>query len=203
MHLIFTLGPTNSGKSSFLRQIETLYPNQAEMIRVGDVLRAKYLDPGSPNYNPNHFKGSAAPQHTAAEAWDVLVKGISKASYDGKFVAVCDGQPRDIKQCDDIQWIYGNHPELYTVTYVNLYCPLEIRKARSAARDQTPDQVELAAKRMEGDILKIYEILCRIQSRGGRIITVDTSQDALIYSKLARHVVSGGDAIWRGVPCQP
>lgn len=167
--LVFVIGPTNAGKSSLLAAAGRLGHT---CIEVGKALRAKYMDPASPHYAPDYFKGEAAPQHTALEAWTLMVNGIAAAPAD-RLIFV-DGQPRDIQQCDEITEKYVLNPA-YQVLFYNVYAPRDVRLARARARDTDPDRLKLSMDRMDGDIPKLYEVLCRIASRGHTLITTDST----------------------------
>jgi len=173
IHIIFVLGPTNSGKTTVLETAGTV--GRVHLVEVGKMMRAKYLDPGSLNYNPDYFKGDSSPAHTAIEAFDMMQTGIARGIQAGKDIIFVDGQPRDIKQCDNIFELYERNPN-NRVTYLNLYAPLELRRERAAKRDSDPVKLALSMARMEKDVIKIYEVLCRIMSRGSDIVTVESSR---------------------------
>lgn len=169
--LIFVIGPTNAGKSSLLAAASSLGHT---CIEVGKKLRAKYMDPASPHYAPDYFKGQAAPQHTALEAWTLMVDGIAAAPAD-RLIFV-DGQPRDVQQCDAISEKFVSSP-LYQVLFYNVYAPRDVRLARAQARDTDPERLKLSMDRMDGDIIKLYEVICRVASRGHTLITADSTMN--------------------------
>ena len=160
--LIFVIGPTNAGKGCFLETCKAMYPDAVGLVEVGKQMRAKYLDPVSPHYDPDHFKGEAAPASTAVEAWQMMLDGIG-ANKDCPVVLI-DGQPRDIKQCKDILSTYTN------AEFVHVYAPVEVRQVRAELRD-TGDEAKLALSRarMNTDAIKLYEILTRLINAGQRV----------------------------------
>lgn len=197
MHLVFVLGPTNVGKTKLLEAAGRV--STVGLVEVGKLMRAKYLEPSSPHYQPDFFKGQAAPTHTAKEAWMMMVDGIAAAVRAEKTTIFVDGQPRDIEQCDAIQRLYASEPNEIQVTYLNLYASVEARRERAAKRDADPAKLALSMQRMEGDLLKIYEVITRIQSRGGDIVTVDTSAWPIeSYGLIVGYMLTHGE-IKRGV----
>ena len=140
------------------------------MVEVGKLLRDKYLNPESPFYDPDFFKGQAAPEHTQAEAWQLMVAGIEegKAKHHTIFI---DGQPRDIQQCNDIhdQYACAN----YLVQFAHVYAPSHIRTQRAESRDSgDPAKLELSRRRMQGDLIKLYEVITRLINHGSTVLTI-------------------------------
>jgi len=186
--IFFVLGPTNVGKSTLLEHAAKI-PNVG-VVEVGKMMRAKYLDPKSPHYAPDHFKGQAAPTHTANEAWRMMEDGIESAMLHGSTTIFVDGQPRDIQQCDDIYTHFEALADKFNVWYVNLFAQLETRKARAQARDTDPAKLDLSLRRMEGDCVKLYEILARLLARNSKIITLVTDHGSFTPSDAAKQLVS-------------
>ncbi len=154
--LCFMMGPTNVGKSTTLSAIEAAGAGTVGLVEVGNMMRAKYLDPASPFYEPDKFKGKAAPKETAVEAWQMLVDGLAKHEVNPKiqFVLI-DGQPRDFEQCYDAMK-FPNHK-----VFVNLYADLATREERCEKRDgANPVKFALSKQRMTGDVPILYELLC-------------------------------------------
>lgn len=185
--LFFVLGPTNVGKSTLLDHAGKI-PGVG-LVEVGKLMRAKYLDPASPHYAPDYFKGSAAPTHTATEAWKMMQTGIEDAIDVKSHTIFIDGQPRDIDQVDGVFTDYECIADKYNVIYVNLFAKLETRVERANARDKDPAKLSLSMQRMEGDCIKIYEVLTRILLRNGKIITLATDHATFSPSDIAAMLV--------------
>ncbi len=168
--LCFMMGPTNVGKSTTLSAIEAAGAGTVGLVEVGNLMRAKYLDPASPFYEPDKFKGKAAPKETAVEAWQMLLDGLAKHEANPKiqFVLI-DGQPRDFDQCYDAMK-FPNHK-----VFVNLYADLATREARCEKRDgANPVKLALSKQRMLGDIPVLYELLCILGHRKQEVPTFRT-----------------------------
>lgn len=151
----FFIGPTNAGKSSILEAIRRKGNPIVSFIEVGRLLRAKYLDPASPHYQPDFFKGQAAPKHTEEEAYRLMADGITAASVAGKRVVLIDGQPRSLGQLRRILADYADYP----VHVFDVFCDREERERRAVARDgHNPDKLALSMARMDGDVKDVYEI---------------------------------------------
>ena len=146
-HIICVMGPTNSGKTTF---IEQLIRDQKRFhgVFVGRALRAKYP--------PEYFEGRDSPAHTAAEAENLLTRGCFTAWDQGK-IPVLDGQPRDAGQLDYVRALGKHHAA--PVIYSMLWCPREMREARAIARDADDEKaLELSASRMDRDAASLYEL---------------------------------------------
>lgn len=151
----FFIGPTNAGKSSILEAVRRKGNPIISFIEVGKLLRAKYLDPASPHYQPDFFKGQAAPKHTEEEAYRLMADGIVAASAVGKRVVLIDGQPRSLGQLRRILTDYEDYP----VRVFDVFCDREERERRAVARDgHNPDKLALSLARMDGDVKDVYEI---------------------------------------------
>lgn len=169
--LVFMLGPTNVGKSTILRKAAELHGGVG-LVEVGKLMRAKYLEPTSPHYQPDYFKGQGAPMHTAKEAWQMMLDGIAAHEAAKKTWVLIDGQPRDFIQC------YDSMKLPYDKVYVNLYAPLPTRKERAAKRDPVgSDAYKLAERRMLGDVPVIYEILSLLMIHRQPMLSFSTLVD--------------------------
>jgi len=174
-HLVFVIGPTNAGKGTFLDAAKR-WDDRVGLVEVGKMMRAKYLDPKSPHYDPDHFKGQAAPKHTAVEAWQMMLDGIRNNEENGKSVILVDGQPRDIEQCERIHQRYevGIPPDLdWTVTFAHIYAPEALRWERAQARDANdPAKLALSKARLQGDAVGLYEVMTRLIHYRSNVVTL-------------------------------
>jgi adenylate kinase family enzyme len=174
-HLIFVIGPTNAGKGTFLEAAKR-WDDRVGLVEVGKMMRAKYLDPKSPHYDPDHFKGQAAPKHTAVEAWQMMLDGFRACQEQRKTIVLVDGQPRDIEQCERIhqQFEVGVPPTLdVTVTYAHIYAPEALRWERAQARDGSdPAKLALSKARLQGDAVGLYEVMTRLIHYRSHVVTL-------------------------------
>lgn len=142
--LLYVLGMTNAGKSSFLNSMKSTFGERVALVEVGKQMRAKYLDPSSPHYDPDYFKGQAAPEHTQAEAWNMHLDGVRAGALSGAELILVDGQPRDPEQVDMIQqdmigtihWLEGTEVR-FEVSFLLIHCEHAQRVARLS--DRFPD----------------------------------------------------------------
>lgn len=152
--LAFIIGPTCAGKGTFIDYLVKEVP-KVHLVQVGKMMRAKYLDPASPHYQPNYFKGSAAPSHTEKEAWQMMLDGIAAAPK-GTHSIIVDGQPRTVHQALRVRSLM----EDFEVTAMNVYAPVDVRMARSQERDgKNPDALALSQQRVLGDLPALYEVI--------------------------------------------
>lgn len=171
-HLIFVIGPTNAGKGTLLEAMKRVGGDRVGLVEVGKMFRAKYLDPASPHYQPDYFKGQAAPSHTANEAWWMMVEALAASVAEKREVILVDGQPRDTQQCEQIHQQYEINPA-FDVRYAHVYATEEVRRERATKRD-AGDAAKLALSfaRMQGDAIKLYEVLSRLISYGSSVATI-------------------------------
>jgi adenylate kinase family enzyme len=145
-YLFFVMGATNVGKSTFLNNVKTAYPDYTYLIQVGKIFRQRY--------SPDYFEGQAAPVKTQEEAIEILFSEYAKAT-EYPFVLI-DGQPRDLNQSKLLQ----NTPKFEDrrCLVFHLVAPRIIREARARGRD-TGKALELSLARLDDDVLKLHEIL--------------------------------------------
>ena len=106
--VLHVLGATNAGKTTFLDQMSDLYPRGVRKVEIGKRLRLKYLDPGSPHFDPDKFKGQSNPKETAEEAWKLYLELTHEAVTEpGVEIVLVDGQPRDVEQARKVIELTG------------------------------------------------------------------------------------------------
>lgn len=194
----FVIGATNSGKSTFLHDVADCWKDTVGLVEVGKTLRAKYGEA--------YFNGQAAPEKTAAEAWQLMQEGIEAHAEAGKEIILVDGQPRAEQQCRDIlkQYVLPVYEKdaikfpKYDARILHLYAPEHVRLERAKHRDgDNPEKLELSLQRMKGDMTGLYTVLSLIMAAGaGRsILTYDTSEidyRPVIVFDLLMQMVSAG-----------
>lgn len=192
--LTFVIGPTNAGKGTLLALAGKL--PHVGLVEVGKMMRAKYLDPASPHYDPDHFKGQGAPKHTAVEAWQMMLDGIAAAEAAKKDVVLIDGQPRDVEQARRCAF----ELELYEKRFIALHASHEIRLRRAIRRDGgdlttmildelekghepdphdsfLPPPLRLSLARMTSDYKAVYHVLSELSLCGRIVFTYRTDED--------------------------
>ncbi len=175
MILIYVMGATNVGKSTFLQQAKRLYQDKAHLVEVGKALRAKYLNPKSPHYDPDYFKGSAAPAHTAAEAWQLMCDGVGAAIAGGAQLCLVDGQPRDMQQArESISVFSKKHLHRF---WFHLWQPYDVRLGRARDRDKDdPAKLKLSLQRMNNDPPQLYEVVSYLRTSMAAELVHDTKE---------------------------
>lgn len=181
MRHIFVIGTTNAGKTTLLGEAAKL--PEVGVVEVGKMMRAKYP--------PDYFKGQSNPAHTAVEAWQMMIDKLTENMQAGKRVSFIDGQPRDIKQLNDVLAMCHRDPLKYNFRFLHLYAPIEIRTQRAQERDAgDPAKLELNRQRLQNDNISTYEIVTRLQLLCPEAIrTVDTSESGYNYAQLVRQYV--------------
>ncbi len=175
-HLIFVIGPTNAGKGTLLEAAKKTGQRRVGLVEVGKLMRAKYLDPQSPHYDPDHFKGQAAPKHTAVEAWQMMLDGVANCDASKNDIILVDGQPRDIEQCERIHHQFEIGAGInrgWTVAFAHVYAPEDLRRSRAEQRDANdPAKLALSRARLQGDLIMLYEVLTRLIQYKSKVITL-------------------------------
>lgn len=159
--LLFVMGATNVGKSTYLDSIRH-YPGVG-LVEVGKMFRAKYP--------PEHFQGQAAPAHTQKEAWSMFLEGVAQCVSKDCKVAVIDGQPRNPEQT---KWALAMPNPM---RFVHLWAPPDVREARARNRDKDdPSKLELSLKRLIDDPRVLFDCLSMIHATHSAVATRDTTK---------------------------
>jgi len=161
------MGTTCSGKSTFLEYAEKLHPDRVGTINVGQMMRAKYP--------PEHFQGSAAPDHTEIEAWKMFTDELDYHIGRGKELILTDGQPRSYKQ---VEWaIYGLHKYPCVYSYVLFDCFKAIRRRRLQERFENDlSSLELGEQRLTNDMVMYYVVLAELIKAGVPVRVISTGR---------------------------
>lgn len=164
MDLLFILGGTCVGKSTFLTAVQEVFPTQIGLVEVGKTMRKMFP--------PEHFKGSAAPDHTEKLAMQLFKEGIAEHVDAQKQLILVDGQPRRPSQVGDT----AEHVNALGIKfrYLHLFAPLEVRAERARKRFAPEDKgsLDLALARLTGDLPALYEVLGLIESKYPNMITL-------------------------------
>lgn len=164
------MGTTCSGKSTFLEYAEKKHPDLIGTINVGKMMRAKYP--------PEHFKGSAAPEHTEVEAWGMFCTALRKHITAKKKLILADGQPRSYNQ---VQWAIEMVNDVkFTVEFILFDCRKRIRQARLVERfADNPESLNLGLERLTNDMVLYYTVLAELVHADLKveIIKTDTAFD--------------------------
>jgi len=100
--IVHILGGTCVGKSTLIDSMIEKYGEDIAAISAGKALRAKYLNPQSPHFNPNKFKGKGSPPEMEKEALDMYAELIRMAMRTDAKMILVDGQPRTNMQAQII-----------------------------------------------------------------------------------------------------
>lgn len=177
--ILYVMGATNAGKSSLLAAMAEVHRARVALVEVGKAMRAKYLDPASPHYQPDYFRGQAAPEHTQAEAWSMHLAGIASGVAAGAELILVDGQPRDVPQ---VQLVCSDICPRYDVRFLMVHCDHAVREARLRERFPHAGGTEahtqgfrLGSQRMVHDYQSLYLTTTEMMRRGLRWEVLDTS----------------------------
>ncbi len=176
MKLLHIIGVTNSGKTTLMDIAERL-PGVG-VVEVGRILRAKYP--------PEYFKGSGNPAHTAAEAWQIYCDTITKHDQDRKIACFISGQPRDMKQLQDLQ---NQFMSKYDCRFINMFASSAELERRARKRD-TGEALDLSLQRLKNDPPKLLEIINVIHSIWPhRLQSVNTEASGYNPVALAKNLI--------------
>ena len=148
--IVSLLGPTNSGKTTIIDHFTTVNPDKFTGVLIGREMRKRYP--------PEHFQGKAQMADTEAEVLEILWNGVKAATTP---VILVDGQPRNLNQ---ITWMEAHFCRDYRWCAVNCYAPRPYRVERAEARDPDPEKLALSMKRMDDDVLTLYEVVETLRS---------------------------------------
>lgn len=96
--IVHVLGGTCVGKSTIIDSMVSAYGEKVVAVSVGKALRAKYLDPRSPHFNPDKFKGRGSPAEMESEAMGMYRRLLRMALASDCELIIVDGQPRTAAQ---------------------------------------------------------------------------------------------------------
>lgn len=189
--IVFIMGPTCSGKSTFLNYCKEQEPDRVGVIEVGKLFRAKYP--------PEYFEGFAALEKTRQEAWDIFTECLYQNFTRKLDLILVDGQPRDISQVkavlesqfvqiprrvnpDSTETILP--PITWRKRFFYFYCPREVQQQRAENRHPTGGkELTLAQVRIDNDRLLYHDVLVALMANWATIEVVNTSGDPEKYSK--------------------
>ena len=176
--VLHVLGATNAGKTTFLDQMVDIYGDRVRRVEIGKILRAKYLDPDSPHFEPDKFKGQSNPKETADEAWKLYLDLVNEATNaEGVEIVLVDGQPRDVEQAEAVMNFVGVNDEI-RIEFILVHADHEKRAERLAQRfdDEHDPGFRLGLARMESDYRGLYDVLAVLASHGIVPKVLDTSE---------------------------
>lgn len=163
--VVFVVGPTCAGKSTFLGLAKEALGDRAHLIEIGKAMRAKYP--------PQHFQGDGAPAHTQAEAMQMLQDGLAVGLADEKVgIVFVDGQPR----CADQLAFAAAGGEGWMPVFLHLTAEHGVLFKRGIARSgEDVDAMDLVRSRIVKDRLALYDLLPGMFASGAPFLSVDTA----------------------------
>lgn len=159
------MGTTCSGKSTFLNYAEKEHSNLIGTINVGQMLRDKYP--------PEHFAGSAAPEHTEVEAWKMFSDALKRHLDNSKQLVLADGQPRSYNQ---VQWAIELITNVdFPIEFILFDCRKEIRRTRLVERfANDSESLNLGLERLTNDMILYYTVLAELTHAGVEVEVIKT-----------------------------
>lgn len=176
--VVFVMGPTCAGKSTFLQLAEKEGKGSVGLVQVGKQLREKY--------SADYFKGSSNPEHTKEEAWELCKNGVLSNMRDGKRVILVDGQPRSARQVSRCIELARREGLRYRFLWITAD---DIVRRRRAESSRQGDALQLALDRMTGDKIDMYDVILTLNQRREIVHTLDTSDgldDLAVIGTLSR-----------------
>lgn len=179
----FVMGATCAGKTTFLNYASAATGRvlPVSLVQVGKMFREKYP--------PSHFEGQAAPEHTAGEAWEWCAAGIDAAAKKGSRLILVDGQPRSVRQ---VQQVHAEIVPIFRTMFVLLHADLSVRMTRASRDESDPAKKDLTTRRLTNDLQSGYEVLTTLLEYGHRVQVsrTDTLRDAHDFAPLLSRLVS-------------
>lgn len=157
-HLVFVIGPTNSGKTTLVESLrkESL---GASSIHVGRLLREKHP--------PEFFEGQGNPPHVHKEAMRLLFEQLrEKLLSPAVDVIYIDGQPRTVEQVEAIEDFVVAWGQPLRLTYLVLNADDETIRRRAASRDASQAAIELSIKRITNDKCDLHDVIHHLMCVG-------------------------------------
>lgn len=163
--VVFLIGPTCAGKSTFADGAKAMFPGHVATIRIGKAMRAKYP--------PEHFLGLGAPAHTQAEAQAIFneeFKGWMEAERRPDMIVV-DGIPRTVEQVNAI----SKAGKGWLPVFVHMMAPAHVLQARAEERHGDSPALDLALARIDSDRIAIHDIWPALATSDMPMVCVDTT----------------------------
>lgn len=170
--LVYLMGGTCTGKSTFIRCAKEHYGDTAGFVEVGKRLREKYP--------PEYFKGSAAPDHTEREALDLYLSEAN-ALLDKHDLVFVDGQPRRESQVEVVLNSFSTIPKVFLLFHASA----EVQAVRAGQRFvRDPKSFELAIARIDNDRKQGYDCLVALLKNN---MTVNVVESTVTSEQLFTH----------------
>lgn len=177
--VVHVMGCTNAGKSTLLGVMKQRFGDRVRLVEIGKTLTAKYLDPESPHYTPDKFKGQNNPKETAGEAWDIYLQEVNRGIADNVPMILVDGQPRDVPQ---VEGVFEDVAPVAEVGFLLVHADHTARLNRLRHRypkrppgSKNFDEYKLRLRRMENDYRGNYDVLASLAARGITPSVLNTS----------------------------
>jgi hypothetical protein len=169
----FLFGVTCVGKDYFIERAMQRHPKVFGAVQVGKEFRRRYP--------PGHFKGSAAPDHTEKEAFDIFKEQHDKAVADGFEIILISGQPRRVSQVEPVlRYAFG------TVIFLNASDQLIEERMRKRFENDK-EGFTLAQQRIVNDKIQLYSTIHQLLLFKIEIHAIDVEKDNIdtVIDKLA------------------
>lgn len=149
--IVCLMGPTCSGKSTFIQSLLTTNPDTIGAIEVGKEMRRRHP--------PEYFNGLGAMEHTEKEVWDIFEEQFE--ANRGKRIILVDGQPRLPSQVDKLIDFASKH--LHTLYYLlfNVTKEETFERLQKRHADDLKSQA-LGFARSTNDKVQLYDVLVEL-----------------------------------------
>lgn len=200
--IVFIMGATCSGKSTFLDFCKKVLGNHVHTANIGGILRSRH--------DPDFFNGDAAPAHTAKEAWDIFEEEFYKGmETPGVDMIMFDGQPR---RPEEVGNLYRYKSVLTDFRFVMFHASAEARKRRIDTRFPIPEgrvgmpgyvedvkefeklarSRDLAEARLTKDTSQLFDVWGELSRRGEYVLSINTDKPATTYQHRVLDLLCGG-----------
>lgn len=175
-YIISVIGPTCSGKTTFIRFCKDKRPDLFDSVNVGQKLRAKYP--------PSYFEGKDSLPKTEPEVREIFERGVSEFVEGEASILLVDGQPRSTSQIDFLEECLDKY-DIAHVAFIWIDCDDDVRESRGSRRDKDPEVKALFDARKVSDKLSIYPVVHSLLDREFTVVACDSSEQPSAMFQMA------------------
>ena len=155
MKIIFVVGTTCVGKSTFLEKAKEILQERAGLVEVGKEFRKRYP--------PERFRGLAAMPDTEEEAFEIYTEQIREAYRDKCEYILVDGQPRSLTQVERVLAFYPG------ITKEAWWLSVDEEEIHSRLVGRSPvysEDYKLSYARITNDKIQLFPVIWSLIRRG-------------------------------------
>ena len=161
MQIVYVMGITCVGKSTFMEKTKDVLNSKVGLVEVGKEMRKRYL--------PERFRGQAAMEDTEDEVFEIYTEQVDQFIRAECNLILVDGQPRFESQ---VSRIWEHLPEIKR-SCLWLFVSDEVVTARINKRfPKDASSHGLSVKRITNDKIQLFPVLWQLLNRNIKITSL-------------------------------